>query len=105
MAWYSGFGRMSVAAATRFDMLKKAAVEAMSQMSRSEKPAARRATRSASSIFAGVSVKGGWFARNDDATDALYNTTFTLPEILYSDWLQAPEDVVPLVNLVKSLAP
>ena len=56
-------------------------------------------------LFAGVSVKGGWFARNDDATDALYNTTFTLPEILYSDWLQAPEDVVPLMNLVKSFAP
>jgi lipid-binding SYLF domain-containing protein len=56
-------------------------------------------------LFAGISVKSGWFARNDDATDALYNTTFTLPEILYSDWLQAPADVVPLVNLVKSLAP
>ncbi len=56
-------------------------------------------------LFAGISVKSGWFARNDDATDALYNTTFTLPEILYSDWLQAPDDVVPLMNLVKSLAP
>ena len=56
-------------------------------------------------LFAGVSVKGGWFARNDDATEALYNTTFTLPEILYSDWIQPPTDVVPLMNLVKSLAP
>lgn len=56
-------------------------------------------------LYAGLSVKGGWFARNDDATDELYNTTFTLPEILYSDWLQPPADVVPLMNLVKSLAP
>lgn len=56
MAWYSGFGRISTAAATRFDMLKKAAVEAMSQMSRSLKPACRSAARSASTIFAGYSV-------------------------------------------------
>jgi lipid-binding SYLF domain-containing protein len=56
-------------------------------------------------LYAGLSVKGGWLARNDDATRALYFTTFTLPEILYSDWLKAPDDVVPLVNLVRSLAP
>ncbi len=56
MAWYSSFGRMSIAAATRFDMLKNAAVEAMSQMSRSEKPASRSAARSASTILAGSSV-------------------------------------------------
>lgn len=43
IAWYSSFGRMSTAATTRFDMLKKAAVEAMSQMSQSEKPASRNA--------------------------------------------------------------
>jgi len=46
MEWYSSFGRMSIAAATRFDILKKAAVEAMSQMSRSLKPALRNAARS-----------------------------------------------------------
>jgi hypothetical protein len=47
---------MSIAAARRFDMLKKAAVEAMSQISRSEKLTLRSAARSLYSIFAGSSV-------------------------------------------------
>ena len=45
-AWYTEFGRMSVADATRFDMLKKAATAPMSQMSRSVKPARRNVSRS-----------------------------------------------------------
>lgn len=56
-------------------------------------------------LYAGVSVKGGWYARNDDATRALYDTTYTLPEILYSDWVKPNEDVSPLMNLVRSIAP
>src|SRR3974390_190149 len=48
-----GFGRMSVAKAMRFDMLKKPATAAISQMSRSVKPASRSALRSASSISHG----------------------------------------------------
>ena len=51
-AWYSGFGTMPVAEATRFVMLKNAATEAMSKMSRSENPASRNACRSASSTEA-----------------------------------------------------
>ena len=45
-AWYSAFGRMSTAEAMRFDMLKNDATAAMSQMSRSVKPASRSAARS-----------------------------------------------------------
>ena len=40
----------------RLDMLKKLATAAMSQMSRLEKPAARKISRSASSVAAGSSV-------------------------------------------------
>src|SRR5215475_13655200 len=47
---------MSVALATRFDMLKKPATAAMSQMSRAENPALRSAARSASSIAHGSAV-------------------------------------------------
>lgn len=56
-------------------------------------------------LYAGVSVKGGYLARNDDATRLLYNTDYTLPEILYSDWVKPNDDVIPLMNLVRSLAP
>lgn len=56
-------------------------------------------------LFAGVSVKGGYLARNDEATRELYNTNYTLPEILYSDWVKPNDDVIHLQNLVKSLAP
>lgn len=47
---------MSVALAMRFDMAKKPATAAMSQMSRSEKPLPRSAARSASSIAHGSTV-------------------------------------------------
>jgi len=56
-------------------------------------------------LFAGVSVKGGYLARNDEATRELYNTNYTLPEILYSDWVKPNDDVIHLMNLVKSIAP
>jgi lipid-binding SYLF domain-containing protein len=56
-------------------------------------------------LFAGVSVKGGYLARNDAANRELYNTEYTLPEILYSDWVKPNDDVIHLMNLVKSLAP
>src|SRR6516164_3605453 len=47
---------MSVAEAMRFDILKKPATAAMSQMSRSEKPAWRTVLRSDSSIPHGSAV-------------------------------------------------
>ena len=47
---------MSLAEAMRFDMLKKAAVAAMSQMSRSVQPALRNMARSASTMRSGASV-------------------------------------------------
>ncbi|MBP6506308.1 MAG: lipid-binding SYLF domain-containing protein [Opitutaceae bacterium] len=54
-------------------------------------------------LYAGVSIKGGYLSRNDDANRALYDTQYTMPEILYSDWVKPNEDVLPLVNLVRSL--
>ena len=56
-------------------------------------------------LFAGATVKFGYLARNDDANFALYNTTYTLPELLYSDWVQPVPEVVPLMNYLQRLAP
>ena len=70
---------MSAAAATLLLMLKNAATEAMSQISRSLNPASRKACRSLSRISAGFSVKPTdkttlalaahrlWLATNNDA--------------------------------------
>jgi lipid-binding SYLF domain-containing protein len=53
--------------------------------------------------YLGASVKAGYLTRNDDANHVLYNTDYTLPEILYSDWVDTPSDVVPLIDFVRSI--
>jgi len=56
-------------------------------------------------LFAGATVKAGHISRNDAANFSLYNTRYTLPELLYSDWVTPPAEVQPLLAYVKSLAP
>ena len=56
-------------------------------------------------LFAGATVKAGHVSRNDKANFQLYNTRYTLPELLYSDWVQPPAEVQPLMGLVQHLAP
>lgn len=56
-------------------------------------------------LFAGATVKLGYLSRSDSANFVLFNTQYTLPELLYSDWVQPPSEVVPLMNLVQKLAP
>ena len=61
-------------------------------------------TRSAG-VFAGATIKAGYITRNDEANFKLYNTQYTLPELLYSDWVKPPAEVQPLMNLMKKIAP
>jgi lipid-binding SYLF domain-containing protein len=56
-------------------------------------------------LFAGVTVKAGHVERNDPANYTLYSTSYTLPELLYSDWVTPPADVQPLMSYVQQLAP
>ncbi|MDO8541926.1 MAG: lipid-binding SYLF domain-containing protein [Opitutaceae bacterium] len=56
-------------------------------------------------LYAGATVKAGHISRNDQANFTLYNTRYTLPELLYSDWVQPVPEVQPLMNLVQKLAP
>ena len=44
-------------------------------------------------------------SRNDKANFDLYTTGYTMPELLYSDWVQPPKEVQPLMALVQKLAP
>lgn len=55
-------------------------------------------------LFAGATFKAGHISRNDTANFILYNTRYAMPELLYSDWVQPPEEVKPLMQLVQSLA-
>lgn len=52
-------------------------------------------------LYAGATVKAGHISRSDKSNFELYNTRHTLPELLYSDWIQPPKEVQPLMNLVQ----
>jgi lipid-binding SYLF domain-containing protein len=56
-------------------------------------------------LYAGATVKAGHISRNDSANFILYNTRYTMPELLYSDWVQPPPEVQPLMKLVQKLSP
>ena len=56
-------------------------------------------------LYAGATVKAGQIARNDSANYVLYDTQYTMPELLYSDWVQPPKEVQPIMALMQKLAP
>ena len=56
-------------------------------------------------VYAGATVKAGRIARNDKANFNLYNTRYTMPELLYSDWVQPPAEVQPLMAYMQKIAP
>ena len=56
-------------------------------------------------LYAGATVKAGHISRNDKANFELYATKYTMPELLYSDWVQPPKEVQPIMELMQKLAP
>lgn len=56
-------------------------------------------------LYAGATVKFGYLTRADEANFALYNTNYTLPELLYSNWVQPVPEVQPLMDYVQRIAP
>lgn len=56
-------------------------------------------------LYAGATVKAGHISRNDEANFILYNTRYTMPELLYSDWVQPADEAKPLMALLQRLAP
>lgn len=59
----------------------------------------------AKGLYAGATLKVGYLSRADPANFELYHTQYTMPEILYSDWVQPVPEVQPLMNYVQRLAP
>jgi lipid-binding SYLF domain-containing protein len=56
-------------------------------------------------LYAGATVKAGRVERNDPANFTLYNTSYTMPELLYSEWVTPPTEVQPLMAYVQQLSP
>jgi len=56
-------------------------------------------------LYAGATVQAGYLSRNDDANRLLYNTSYAMPELLYSDWVSPIPEVQPLMNFVQRIAP
>lgn len=56
-------------------------------------------------LYAGATIKAGQIVRNDTANFALYDTIYTMPELLYSDWVKPPAEVRPIMALMQKLAP
>jgi lipid-binding SYLF domain-containing protein len=56
-------------------------------------------------LYAGATVKSGWIERNDTGNYVLYSTQYTMPELLYSNWVTPVPEVVPLMEYVKQIAP
>lgn len=54
-------------------------------------------------LFAGATVKAGHLSRSDSANARLYLTQFTMPELLYGNFVQPIEQVKPLMALVDGL--
>lgn len=57
-----------------------------------------------SGLFAGTSIKAGWLSCSTSSNQDFYKTNYTLPELVYSDWVAAPDLVKPLMSYVQSLA-
>ncbi len=51
-------------------------------------------------LFAGATVKAGWISANNVGNRAFYETRYSLPEILFGDWVQSQPEVEPLRNYI-----
>ncbi|HEY3756706.1 MAG TPA: lipid-binding SYLF domain-containing protein [Opitutaceae bacterium] len=56
-----------------------------------------------SGLFAGATFKAAQIARDDKANFILYHTSYEMPELLYSDWVQPPDEVKPLMAFVQQI--
>lgn len=56
-------------------------------------------------FYVGATVKAGYLARADLSNKILYNTRYTMPELLFSDWVEPVPEVKDLMNYVQTLAP
>ncbi len=51
----------------------------------------------AKGLYAGVAVKAGWISPDNKSTKFFYQTDYSTPEIILSDWFEMPREANPLV--------
>lgn len=56
-------------------------------------------------LFVGATVKAGHVSRDDQANQVLYGTKYTMPELLYGDFVQPAPEVQPLMRQIQAAAP
>ena len=56
-------------------------------------------------LMAGATVKAGWMSGNDDANRVFFATKYTMPELLYGNFIKAPDEVKPLMEFIRQIAP
>ena len=56
-------------------------------------------------LYAGATIKLGTISRHDEANFTLYRTRYTMPELLYGDFVAPVDEVRPIRNLVQRIAP
>jgi lipid-binding SYLF domain-containing protein len=54
-------------------------------------------------LYAGAKVKSGWLSPHNKANQLFYNTTYSMPEILFGSWIAPQPEAVPLMNYVTRL--
>ncbi len=61
----------------------------------------------AKGLYAGATLKAGYLSRDDNANRKFYDTPYTMPELLYGNFVTPTEEhrVLPLMAMVKQLAP
>ena len=53
--------------------------------------------------YLGAALKTGYMAPNEEANRVFYNTNNKMPELLYSDWVQAPTEAQYLINYIAKI--
>lgn len=54
-------------------------------------------------LYVGATVKTGYLSPNQKANEVFYNATHRMPELLYSDWVQPPQEARFLMDYVTRL--
>ena len=57
-----------------------------------------------SGLFAGAKVKTGWLSADNNANRVYYQTQRSMPELLFADWVKAPEEAEELRTVVSQTA-
>lgn len=59
----------------------------------------------AKGLMAGATIKTGYMSRNDEANRVLHKTNYTMPELLYGNFVECAPEAKPLMDFITEIAP